>query len=218
MLYIITCVWPRQTDCKWLDVSIGYQSRIIAKKLQVTSDDVIMTSGHLEMVTGKICTWINICDLIKTYSWNYWMVSTKNDAVETKKTLNSLGAYWTAMTFAYLKPYISESYNLPKNLFVWAYCLYIRLSHVRKRRKSKVRKICNAHFLYFDLIWFKVISRSLFKNVIFMKGQTILYRMRPISALYLNSRLRNAQLKVGMSGKMSDLGWPLALTSEVTDH
>ena len=32
ILYIITCVWPRQIDCKWLGVSIGSQSRVIAKK------------------------------------------------------------------------------------------------------------------------------------------------------------------------------------------
>ena len=64
MFHIITCVWPRQIHCKWVDISIGSQSRFIVKKLQVTCDDVIMTSGHLEMMTGKICTSI-IWDLIR---------------------------------------------------------------------------------------------------------------------------------------------------------
>ena len=53
MMHIIRCVWTRQIDCEWLDVSIGSQSRYIAKKLRMTSDDVIMALDNLAQVTRE---------------------------------------------------------------------------------------------------------------------------------------------------------------------
>ena len=51
MSYFITCVWPRQIDCKWLDISIGSQPRVIVKKLQATSDEV--AQGHFKVMVRK---------------------------------------------------------------------------------------------------------------------------------------------------------------------
>ena len=53
MMHIIRWALTRQIDCKWLDVSICSQSPAIAKKLQMTSDDVIMAPGDLAQVTGE---------------------------------------------------------------------------------------------------------------------------------------------------------------------
>ena len=52
-LHIIRCVLMRQTHWRWLHVCICSQSGVIVEKLQVTSDDVIMTSGDLAEVNGE---------------------------------------------------------------------------------------------------------------------------------------------------------------------
>ena len=118
MLHIIRCAWARRIDCKWPDVSIGSQSRDIAKKLQMTSDDVIMTPGDLAQVTGENLhvgyhVWPD-----EPCLWNSWTVSTKNDDFENSPIDLALARSKIDLTLGhgYQNSEIYESYLISSSL------------------------------------------------------------------------------------------------------